>query len=70
MSDNGSQFTAWDFKQMIRLFEFEHIRIRTYHAEPNGVLERFHRTTREVLEEMELETLGPGALKRFQIPNH
>ena len=58
VSDNGSQFTAKDFKQLIRLFELEHIRIRTYHPESNGVLERFHRSTREALEEVELGTLG------------
>jgi len=58
VSDNGSQFTAKDFKQMVRLFELEHIRIRTYHPESNGVLERFHRSTREALEEVELGTLS------------
>ncbi len=58
VSDNGSQFTAKDFKQLIQLFELKHIRIRTYHPESNGVLERFHRSTREALEEVELQTLG------------
>lgn len=58
VSDNGSQFTAKDFKQLIRLFKFEHIRIRTYHPESNGRIERFHRTTREALEDVELENLG------------
>jgi transposase InsO family protein len=58
VSDNVSQFTARDFKQMVRLFELEHIRIRTYHPESNGLLERFHRTTREALDDVELETLG------------
>ena len=56
VSDNGSQFTARDFKQMVRLFELEHIRI--HHPESNGLLERFHRTTREALDDVELETLG------------
>lgn len=46
------------FKQLIRLFKFEHIRIRTYHPESNGRIERFHRTTREALEDVELENLG------------
>ena len=58
VSDNGSQFTAAEFKQLVRLFELEHIRIRTYHPESNGVLERFHRSTREELGEEELGNLG------------
>lgn len=47
VSDNGAQFTSRDFKQLVREFGLQHIRIRTYHPESNGVLERFHRTTRE-----------------------
>ena len=58
VSDNGSQFTAAEFKQLVRLFELDHIRIRTYHPESNGVLERFHRSTREELGDELLGTLG------------
>jgi putative transposase len=58
VSDNGSQFTGKDFKQLVRLFELEHIRIRTYHPESNGTIERFHRSTREALGEEELKNLG------------
>lgn len=58
VTDNGTQFTAKDFKQMVRLFELEHIRIRTYHPESNGLVERFHRSTREALGEAELENLA------------
>jgi putative transposase len=57
VSDNGTQFTAADFKALVRQFEIEHIRIRTYHPESNGVLERFHRSTREELGEQELTSL-------------
>lgn len=57
VSDNGPQFTSKDFKQLVRHFELEHIRIRTYHPESNGVLERFHRTTREEIADEELENL-------------
>jgi transposase InsO family protein len=49
VSDNGSQFTAAEFRQLVRLFALEHIRIRTYHPQSNGVVERFHRTTREAV---------------------
>jgi putative transposase len=58
VTDNGSQFTAKDFKELVRDFELEHIRIRTYHPESNGKLERFHRSTREALDERELRNLG------------
>ena len=58
VTDNGSQFRAKDFKELVRDFELEHIRIRTYHPESNGKLERFHRSTRDELSEVELKNLG------------
>lgn len=42
VTDNGSQFTAAEFKDLVRRFSVEHIRIRTYHPESNGLVERFH----------------------------
>lgn len=60
VTDNGSQFTAKDFRELVRDFQLEHIRIRTYHPESNGKLERFHRSTREALDEVELRNLGRG----------
>lgn len=58
VTDNGSQFTSKDFRGLVRDFDLEHIRIRTYHPESNGKVERFHRSTREVLEEKDLPNLG------------
>ena len=58
VSDNGTQFTASEFKDLVKRFEIEHIRIRTYHPESNGTLERFHRSTREALAEEELGNLS------------
>ena len=58
VSDNGTQFTASEFKELVKRFELEHIRIRTYHPESNGTLERYHRTTREALAEEELGNLS------------
>lgn len=58
VTDNGSQFTAKDFRELVHDFELEHIRIRTYHPESNGKLERFHRSTRDALDEQELKNLG------------
>lgn len=58
VTDNGTQFTAADFKHLVRQFELEHVRIRTYHPESNGVVERFHRSTREALGDSELANLS------------
>lgn len=58
VSDSGSQFTGAEFKGLMRRFALAHIRIRTYHPESNGVIERYHRTTRDALSERELHTLG------------
>lgn len=58
VTDNGSQFTAKDFKELVRDFELEHIRIRTYHPESNGKIERFHRSTRDALDEQDLRNLA------------
>ncbi len=58
VTDNGTQFTAAEFKDLVRRFAVEHIRIRTYHPESNGLVERFHRSTREAL--------GDEALRTFE----
>jgi len=58
VSDNGAQFTAAEFKDLVRRFALEHIRIRTYHPESNGVLERFHRSTRDALADEALANLS------------
>lgn len=57
VTDNGSQFTAMEFKGLVRRFQLEHIRIRTYHPESNGLVERFHRSTREELDSSDLNNL-------------
>jgi putative transposase len=58
VTDNGSQFTAKDFKELVRDFALEHIRIRAYHPESNGKLERFHRSTRDALDDVALGNLS------------
>ena len=57
VTDNGPQFRAAEFKDLVRRFAVEHIRIRTYHPESNGLVERFHRSTREALGDTPLRTL-------------
>ena len=58
VTDNGRQFTAGEFKDLVRRFAFEHIRIRWYHPESNGLVERFHRSIREALGDEELRNLA------------
>lgn len=70
VTDNGSQFTSKDFKEMVRLFELEHIRIRTYHPESNGRLERFHRSTRDALSEVDWENLSRAGVLIGQWVDH
>ncbi len=57
VTDNGSQFTAAEFKDLMRRFSVEHIRIRTRHPESNELVERFHRSAREAPADDELGTL-------------
>ena len=58
VTDNGAQFTAAAFKDLVRRFAVEHIRIRAYHPESNGLVERFHRSTREALGDAALRTVA------------
>lgn len=55
VSDNGSQFTSREFRKLVKRLLLEHIHIRRQHPESNGRLERFHRSTREALSEVETE---------------
>jgi putative transposase len=45
--DNGSQFVAKEWREVIRHFELEEIPIRVRHPESNGRIERYHRSVRE-----------------------
>lgn len=58
VTDNGSQFTAAEFKDLVRRFALDHIRIRTYHPESNGLVERFHRSTRDALGDQAITNLA------------
>jgi putative transposase len=54
--DNGPQFTGKEFRELIKRFSLEEIRIRVYHPESNGKIERFHGVLRqEGLSDQELK---------------
>jgi len=56
--DNGSQFVAKEWQEVIRHFELEEIPIRVRHPESNGRIERYHRSVREeALGDSEMEGL-------------
>jgi putative transposase len=44
ISDNGPQFVAKDFKELIRICGMTHVRTSPYYPQSNGKLERYHRT--------------------------
>ena len=58
VSDHGSQYTSREFKRLVRQFELEHLLCRVHHPQSNGLLERYHRTTRASLAEQDLHDLG------------
>lgn len=47
ISDNGKQFLAREFKELVRLCGMTHVRISPGYPQSNGKLERFHRTLKE-----------------------
>ena len=57
VTDNGEQFTVAEFKDLVRRFGLDRIRVRTYHPESNGLVERFHRSTSAALGDQALGNL-------------
>ncbi len=56
--DNGSQFVAKEWREVMRHFEVEEIPIRARHPESNGRIERYHRSIRvEAFGDTEVEDL-------------
>lgn len=54
--DNGSQFVAKEWREVVQYFELEEIPIRVRHPESNGRMERYHRSVRE-------EAFGDGEVE-------
>jgi len=52
VSDRGCQYTSREYKALIRRFELEHILCRVAHPQSNGLLERWHRSTRDALDDV------------------
>jgi hypothetical protein len=54
LSDNGSQFTSHMFKQFLQLLSIKEVHSSPYHAQSNGIVERFHGTLKPMLKKMVL----------------
>lgn len=48
-SDNGSQFTSDLMEQILKQLKIFHIRCSPYHAQSNGIVERFNQTLKKCL---------------------
>ena len=44
ISDNGPQFMAKDFKELIRISGMTHVRTSPYYPQSNGKIERWHKS--------------------------
>ena len=55
LSDNGSQFTSDMMKEITRLLGISQIHTSIYHAQTNGMCERFHGTLKAMLRKMTTE---------------
>lgn len=50
VTDRGCQYTSKEYHKLMERFELKHILCRVAHPQSNGIIERYHRTTREALE--------------------
>jgi len=49
VSDRGSQYTSREYRKLLERFELEQILCRVAHPQSNGIIERYHRSTRAAL---------------------
>ena len=57
VTDRGCQYTSKEFNKLVKQFELEHILCRIQHPQSNGIIERYHRSTREALDEKSMKNL-------------
>jgi len=57
VTDRGSQYTSKEFKKLVKRFELDHILCRIRHPQSNGIIERYHRSTREALDDKSMKNL-------------
>ena len=75
-SDNGTNFTSRLFERFLQLLECRHIRTSVYHAQANGICERYNGTLKRCLRKLVLdfprhwERYLPAALFAFRDTPH
>ena len=52
LSDNGSQFTSQMMNEFLRLLSIKGVHSSVYHAQSNGLIERFHSTLKSMLKKV------------------
>ena len=55
LSDNGTQFTSEMMKETMRLISVSQLHSTIYHAQTNGLVERFHSTLKSMMRKMSEE---------------
>ena len=51
VTDHGSQYTSKEYAALVKRFELNHVLCRIAHPQSNGIIERYHRSTREALQQ-------------------
>jgi putative transposase len=59
ISDNGPQFVARDFKELLRVAGMDHVRTSPYYPQSNGKIERWHKTIKQEV----IRPLAPQSLE-------
>ena len=54
-SDNGSNFTSKTFQAFLQLLQVRHIKTSVYHAQSNGITERYNGTLKRCLRRLAME---------------
>ena len=55
LSDNGSQFTSDMFREFLKFLQIKAVHSSPYHAQSNGIVERFHGTLKPMLKKTVLD---------------